>query len=157
MSVVLSLLRRGAPYAVIVAVMAALWFRGSYYAERAQVGEIQRKAAIAIGNANAALAREHAGVRIKADARAAVAALTKRQIYAQSEHRQQVISDAAMEEDGPLAPVLRDQLERLPNAPAGDASYRPAAAANPDRPVSADGGAVSSAAGRDATGCGAGA
>lgn len=135
-------LRKTLPYIAAAVLIAALWLRGEWHARRADTSEIQLKSAIAISRANAALAAEHAQLGRKIDATAAVNALHKRDIYLHSDIRRKAITNAPSEDDGPLAPVLRDQLERLPIAPGADAPCRGATAADPGDPPHSNGGTV---------------
>lgn len=98
----------------MVAIVAALWFRGEHYAKRAATSEALLRASIAIGNANAQLAQNQAKTAKRIDAVASLASLRKAEIRAKSGEVRKVINDAPPENDGPLAPVLRDQLDRLP-------------------------------------------
>jgi len=104
----------------IAALCAGLWVRGEHYAARARTGEALLGSAVAIGNANAELARAQASQAKRIDAAAAVNALKKRALRADSDTRRKVIRDAPLDHDGPLAPVLRDQLDRLPESPHAD-------------------------------------
>lgn len=115
----------GAAFMVLV---AALWMRGERYAEQAHAREVQLKGAIAISNANAALTQIHADLARKIDASATVAAVRKQDLRLQSNLTRKAINDAPMDEDGPLAAVLRDQLDRLPERPDAGSAGRPAAA-----------------------------
>lgn len=105
----------------VVALCIGLWVRGEHYAGRARSSEALLKSAIAIGNANAELARFQANQARTIDAIAAVNALKKRALRSDSDTRRKAIFDAPMETDGPLAPILRDQLDRLPKPPGADA------------------------------------
>lgn len=130
MSAVYALLRGALPYIAGAGLIAALWLRGEWHARRAHTNEIQLKSAIAISRANAALALEQAQLGRKIDATVAVNALHKRDLYLQSDVRRKAIANAPLEDDGPLAPVLRDQLERLPITPGANAARRGSAAAD---------------------------
>jgi len=105
---------------LIVAFLAALWARGEYYARRAQTSEGLLASALAIGNANAEVARLQANLAVRIDAVESLNDIRKRDIRRTSDMRRKVIIDAAPETDGPLAPVLRDQLDRLPEPPRSD-------------------------------------
>lgn len=109
--------------------IVGLWLRGEHHARRVQTNEILLRAAIAVGNANAETARNQAALAKRIDAVAAVNALKRRETRQLSDLRRKAIIHAPYDADGPLAPVLRDQLDRLPepaspdsrdhNAPAG--------------------------------------
>ncbi len=115
----------------VFALCIGLWVRGAHYAARARTSEALLGSALAIGNANAALARAQADQGRKIDAAAAVNALRKRALRTESDSRRKAISDAPVDTDGPLAPVLRDQLDRLPKPPRADAGRDGAAAGDP--------------------------
>jgi hypothetical protein len=115
----------------VLALCIGLWVRGEHYAGRVRSSEALLKSAIAIGNANAELARLQANQTRTIDAVAAVNALKKRALRADSDTRRKAIFDAPVDTDGPLAPVLRDQLDRLPKPPGADARGDAAAARDP--------------------------
>jgi hypothetical protein len=114
--------------AALLAALAGLWLRGEHYADRARTSEALLKAAVAIGNANAEIARTQSNLVKKIDAVQAIHALRTRAIRSHSDIRRKEIIDAPPDADGPLAPVLRDQLDRLPERPGAD-PRRDAAAA----------------------------
>jgi hypothetical protein len=116
--------------AVALLALIGLWVRGDHYAARARTSESLLKSAIAVGNANAEVARAQAGLAKKIDAVAAVNALQKQHLRTRSDLRRKVITDAPIQADGPLAPVLRDQLDRLPERPGADPAPNVAAAGN---------------------------
>ncbi len=76
--------------------------------------ESERAAAIAAATANAAIAehahREYARVQAATDA----AAVAKIAIRRNADNHRRNITDAPHADDGPLAPVLRRELDRLP-------------------------------------------
>lgn len=114
----------------VVAVGLALWMRGERYAAQARMSDSLIKRAIAIGNANAEIARSQASLSKTIEAVAAVAAARKQQLRSHSDHVRKAINDAPMDADGPLAPVLRDQLDRLPDASVPDPTGNLAATGN---------------------------
>jgi hypothetical protein len=116
---------------VVIALAAGLWLRGENYAARARTSEALLGSALAIGNANAEVARTQAERARTINAAAAVNAIRKRDLRRQSDTRRKDIFHAPPEADGPLAPVLRDQLDRLPERPSADAGRDLAAAAHP--------------------------
>lgn len=124
--------------AAAVVLVAGLWLRGEHYAGRARTGEALLGSALAIGNANADVAESQAHLSKRIDAAAAVNALKKRDLRARSESRRKEIDDAPVEADGPLAPVLRDQLDRLPERPGADTPRDFAASGHPVIPPAAD-------------------
>lgn len=103
----------------VIALVAGLWFRGEHYAGEAAAAKGLLKAAIAIGNANAEVAKSQAALGRKIDAVATLNATRKAAIRADSDERRKDIIHAPPESDGPLAPVLRDQLDRLPERSTG--------------------------------------
>jgi len=114
--------------AAIAALFVGLWLRGENYAARARSSEILLKGAIAVGNANAEAARAQARIARKIDAVEAVRALRARELRTRSDTRRKEIIDARPDTDGPLAPVLRHQLDRLPERPGADPNRDTAAA-----------------------------
>ena len=112
----------------LAAVIVGFWFRAEHYAERARTAEVLLKGAVAVGNANAEIARAQASVARKIDAVQDVHALRTRALRIRSDTRRKEIIDARPDADGPLAPVLRDQLDRLPERPGAD-PHRDTAAA----------------------------
>lgn len=131
MTVFSSVLWKAGLGVALLAVCIGLWMRGEHYAARARTSEVLLKSAIAIGNANAALARAQADQARKIDAVASLNALRKRALRTESDTRRKAIINAPVETDGPLAPVLRDQLDRLPEPSRADPRHGIAAAANP--------------------------
>lgn len=126
-----ALLRKALFCAAVYALCGALWLRGEHYAARARTSEALLKSAIAVGNANAQIARDQALLMKKIDGVAALNAIAKRDLRATSDLRRKEITDAPSETDGPLAPVLRDQLNRLPEPSSGDPGRDVAAASDP--------------------------
>jgi hypothetical protein len=120
---------------VMIALAAGLWFRGEHYAARARTSEALLSSALAIGNANAEVVRTQAERARTIDAVTAVNAIRKRDLRTRSDTRRKDIIHAAPEADGPLAPVLRDQLDRLPERPSANASRNSTAAAHPGGPA----------------------
>jgi len=106
----------------LIALIAGLWLRGEHYAQRARLNERLLGSAISIGNANAAAAASQASAMRKIGAVAAVNAVRKRDLRRKSDDRRKEIINVPPDADGPLAPVLRDQLDRLPRRPRADAS-----------------------------------
>ena len=123
---------------LVLALLAALWARGERYARRASASEGLLASAIAIGNANAEISRVQASLAARIDAVAALNDVRKREIRRSSDIRRKVITDVAPETDGPLAPVLRDQLNRLPEPARSDPSRFIAAAQGADVPSAAE-------------------
>ncbi|MCA0201965.1 MAG: hypothetical protein LCH56_14225 [Proteobacteria bacterium] len=115
----------------VLGLCIGLWARGEHYAARTRTSEALLKSAIAIGNVNAELARAQVDQARTIDAAAAVNALKKRTLRVDSDIRRKAIFDASVDTDGPLAPVLRDQLDRLPKPPSTDTSGNAAAARDP--------------------------
>ncbi|MCC6912457.1 MAG: hypothetical protein IT566_02050 [Rhodospirillaceae bacterium] len=115
----------------LLGLFVGLWLRGEHYAARARTSEALLTSAVAVGNANAEVARLQALQTRKIDAVASVNALKKRDLRMDSDTRRKVIRDAPPDADGPLAPVLRDQLDRLPKPPRADARGDAAAAGDP--------------------------
>ncbi len=115
--------------AAVAGLILALWFRGERYAALAQATQAHLKGAIAIGNANADAARLQFSLTKKIDAAAAVAVIRKQRLRSESDFVRKAINDAPMDNDGPLAPVLRDQLNRLPERTLSGADRDPAVAA----------------------------
>lgn len=122
---------KAAGIVLCAALILGLWARGVHHARRAETGETLLRAALAMSEANAALAQGRAAAAARIDAAARLAALRQQQIRADAAARRKEIADAPPDMDGPLAPVLRDQLERLPEPPGADPGRRPAAAARP--------------------------
>lgn len=120
MSIFAPLLWKAAAGAALLALCIGLWMRGDHYAARARTSEALLKSAIAIGNANAELARTYAAQAKVIDAVASVNALKKRDLRLDSDTRRKAITHATVATDGPLAPILRDQLDRLPKPPGAD-------------------------------------
>lgn len=114
--------------AAVAGLVLTLWFRGERYAEQAQASQALLKGAIAIGNANADAARLQFSLAKKIDAAAAVAVIRKQRLRSEADFVRKAINDAPMDDDGPLAPVLRDQLNRLPERTAAGADRDPPAA-----------------------------
>lgn len=112
--------------ATVAGLILMLWFRGEHYAAQAQANQTLLKGAIAIGNANAHAAHVQFSLARKIDAAAAVAFIQKQNLRSQADLVRKAVNDAPMDDDGPLAPVLRDQLDRLPERPASGADRDPA-------------------------------
>ncbi|MGE3476977.1 MAG: hypothetical protein AB7H70_14340 [Rhodospirillaceae bacterium] len=115
----------------LLGLFTGLWLRGAHDAARARTSEALLASAVAMGNANAEVARLQALQTRRIDAIASVNALKKRDLRMDSDTRRKVIHDAPPNADGPLAPVLRDQLDRLPKPPGADARDDAAAAGDP--------------------------
>jgi hypothetical protein len=114
--------------AAVAGLVLILWFRGERYAAQAQASQVLLKSAIAIGNANADAAQLQFSLAKKIDEVAAVAVIRKQRLRSDSDIVRKAINDAPMDDDGPLAPVLRDQLNRLPERTAAGADRDPPAA-----------------------------
>lgn len=114
--------------AAVAGLILVLWLRGERYAAQAQAGQALLKGAIAIGNANADAARLQSTLVKKIDAAQAVALIRKQRLRSDSDLVRKAITDAPLDDDGPLAPVLRDQLDRLPERPAAGPDRDPSAA-----------------------------
>jgi len=131
-------------------VIAGLWIRSETAVRRAATSEALLDSAIGIGTANAQIAQIQAASSRTIDAAARLAALHKNEIRAQSDARRQEIIHAPAEFDGPLAPVLRAQLDRLPESPRSDEDRNLAGTHASGLAAAADAGAVASGASRDA-------
>jgi hypothetical protein len=99
-------------------IITALWYRGSYHAERADALGGQLDRAIEVSNANAEQAKHFAD---EAD-RFAVLLLENEQVKDAGRKKSDAVRRDAIaappEDDGPIAPVLRRWLDSLPD-PAG--------------------------------------
>lgn len=113
--------------AAVAGLILALWFRGERYAAQAEASGALLKGAIAIGNANAEAAWLQSSLAKKIDAAGAVAAIRKQRLRSDADIARKAITDAPLEDDSPLAPVLRDQLDRLPEPPIPSTGRDPAA------------------------------
>ena len=109
--------------------LTILWLRSAHYAERARTSEALLKGAVAIGNANAEVARLQSGLARRIGAVEALHAVRMRDLRRQSQVQRKVINDAPPSADGPLAPILRNQLDRLPERTGTDPHRDLAAAA----------------------------
>jgi hypothetical protein len=141
---------------VLCLAISGLWYRGDHYMKAAAKLETQLDSAIEVANANAANA-EAAAKREQAVQVVISKGETKKQAIRRSaDVVRGVIADAPVEDDAPLAPVLRAELDRLPapdpDSPEGRAADSHRAAFRP----AADGGADAPARRRDAEGRGAG-
>lgn len=137
----------------VIAALAGLWLRAEHFAGRARTSEALLSSALAIGNANAALAEAQVNRAKKVDAIASLNAIRKRDLRVQSDIRRKEITDETPEADGPLAPILRDQLDRLPERPGPDPRRDPPAPVDTVIPHDADRRAIPSAHGRHPAGC----
>lgn len=136
----------------LVLAVTALWYRGSHYEERAARFEKLLDSAIEVSNANAEAAKAYAEEAQRLNEVAAKAVQVRNDIRRSSEQRQREIDATLPENDGPLAPVLRDQLDRLPVATRPEGNRSPTRASNPGVFADADTGAVSAAFERNAEG-----
>lgn len=132
------------PWRLLAAIgIAAGVFYGAMFVvgtiKRAATSEALLKSSLAIGNANAELAKSQAVAGKRIDAVATLAAIRKAQIRAASDERRKAINNAPAENDAPLAPVLREQLNRLPEHSAGsNSSRKPAGPVDPATAFIAD-------------------
>lgn len=130
-------------------VITALWYRGSFHAARAEHATAALDASIEVSNANAEAASHYAA---EADRFAAITGKTaekKDDIRRKSEANKLEIISAPPSDDGPVAPVLRRWLDRLPNPPRPDPICQPGAPACVERTASAEFGPVPAGAERD--------
>lgn len=124
----------------VVGLIVALWMRGNHYAEEATAAKALLKSAIAIGNANAEVAKSQAETVKRIDAVATVAAINKANIRAKSDARRKEIIHEPAFKDAPLAPVLRDQLDRLPEPPGSNEDRNSRTPTDPRSALIADAG-----------------
>lgn len=137
----------------LICIVTGLWYRGDHYMKRAATMETALDASIEVSNANAEAARAYAAEVDRISAVRVRTVEVKNDIRAKSERRRSEIAATPPDRDGPLAPVLRDQLNRLPVAtypdavrPATSASYSGGTSVADARTVSA--GSASDAEGR---------
>lgn len=104
----------------IIGVVAGLFFGAMWVTNQIKkVGrlEAQLDTAIEVSNQNAAIAEQYRKDVEAMQKTVAEGAKVKAGIRAEADKRRKVIIDSLPQEDGILAPILRDALDNLPDAP----------------------------------------
>lgn len=104
------------------ALVAVLWWRGEYYARRAETNASLLAGAIAANEQNVRLAKEQAEIHARLSARISANVARSAELRAGADKERKAITDAPPEDDGPLAAVLRRELDRLLDANPADPS-----------------------------------
>lgn len=100
--------------ALLVALCAILWFRGSYFKAEAARSNAALDAAIEVNGSNAAAFDKFREESARRERALVQGEKKKSEIRREADARKKEIHDAPPEADGPLAPVLRDVLDSLP-------------------------------------------
>lgn len=137
---------------VLICLVTGLWYRGDHYMKRAAKLETVLDASIEVSNANAEAAKAYAAEVDRISAVRVRTVEVKNEIRAKSERHRNEIAATPPDRDGPLAPVLRDQLNRLPVATYPDAVHPATSASNSGGTAVADARAVPAGATSDAEG-----
>lgn len=140
-------------FAVAIA-LTGLVHSCQHYRDRAASLEVQLDRSIEVSNANAEAAKKYAAEVERIGTITVRAAEVKNDIKQRAEQRRAEIMSTPSDQDGPLAPVLRDQLNRLPVATYSDGNRPDVTAAGIGGTAFADAGAVPPGAARDTEGRG---
>lgn len=103
----------------LVLALSVSWFRGNYYKTENEHNAAALGQALDINESNAKAFERYRQQVAEIRAAAEVAVKTKTNIRRKSAERQEVIKNAPPEDDAPLAPVLRDTLDQLPEPEGG--------------------------------------